>query len=685
MSELPPRPSVEHLRKQAKDLLRAFRAGDPGAMAKLLPPGGPPVEPKLADARLAVARDYGFASWAKLIGHVESVVAGGPSPLERAKAAFHNQDADLLRQLLRLHPELKPMVNEPLFSFDAPAVIHARTREMLDVLLEAGADINARSRWWAGGFGVLDNAAPDLAAYAIARGARVDANAAAHLGMLDKLRELVDADPSRVHARGGDGQTPLHFARSRAVVDMLLEAGADVDARDVDHRATPAQWMIGDGVGSARYELARYLVERGATADIFLAAALGLTDRVRAMLERDPSLLQLRTGQGEYGQRPPSAQHIYQWTIGAHRSPLHAAAKFGQRETLAAMERFASPVERLLIACYRADGEAARAVIAAHPGIMQRLDLVERGALTDEAWASNAPAVELMLELGFDPAAMSVTNHTGGTALHCAAWQGSLACVEAIVRRPAGIALLEVKDPMHHGTPLVWCAHGSVHRGNPHGEYAAIARALIAAGARVEPMYLEWDGTDEVLAVLEKAVNAMDAAREPAQPSLEPSAHASDDTLSTLIPYLGCVIRRTEEGLELTGSGDPALKAAAITPERFRPPFTLRVTAKTDSTNLRLYWHAGEIIFNWEVSERELRVHDPATGRQSGYADRGFIAPGHFHEIVWSIDAGAMSVTVDGEQRYAGEGRYGHIEAPIGVGPCFGSTVVVRELDVSTR
>ena len=59
---------------------------------------------------------------------------------------------------------------------------------MLDVLLEAGADINARSQWWAGGFGVLDLAQPDVATYAIERGATVDAHAAARLGLADTLR-----------------------------------------------------------------------------------------------------------------------------------------------------------------------------------------------------------------------------------------------------------------------------------------------------------------------------------------------------------------------------------------------------------------------------------------------------------------------------------------------------------------
>ena len=67
--------------------------------------------------------------------------------------------------------------------------------------LAAGADINAKSRWWAGGFGLLHNAPPELAAYAIERGAVVDVHAAARLGLMDRLRELVLADPALVPLR----------------------------------------------------------------------------------------------------------------------------------------------------------------------------------------------------------------------------------------------------------------------------------------------------------------------------------------------------------------------------------------------------------------------------------------------------------------------------------------------------
>lgn len=77
-SRLPARPSLEQLRKQAKELLRSLRAGDPTAVARL---GA--VNPRLADlrrakevtlahAQFAVAREYGFETWAKLARHIRA-------------------------------------------------------------------------------------------------------------------------------------------------------------------------------------------------------------------------------------------------------------------------------------------------------------------------------------------------------------------------------------------------------------------------------------------------------------------------------------------------------------------------------------------------------------------------------------------------------------------------------------
>src|SRR5689334_9493583 len=199
--ELPSRPSLEQLKHQAKDLLKSYKASDPEAIQRIREnhphhANASDAEVRgarftLADAQLVIAREYGFAAWPKLKAHVDSLTGERGDPVERLKDAFKKDDAPLFRKLLDRHPDLKARINEPVASFDSPLVTQVRSRAMLDVLLDAGADINAKSRWWAGGFGLLDSARPDLAAYAIQRGAVLDAHAAARLGMIDKLRELV--------------------------------------------------------------------------------------------------------------------------------------------------------------------------------------------------------------------------------------------------------------------------------------------------------------------------------------------------------------------------------------------------------------------------------------------------------------------------------------------------------------
>ena len=154
------------------------------------------------------------------------------------------------------------------------------------------------------------------------------------------------------------------------------------------------------------------------------------------------------------------------------------------------------------------------------------------------------------------------------------------------------------------------------------------------------------------------------------------------ELLDSMLPYFGFVIQDTPDGLRLTCSGPNHMNAAAITDRTFRAPFTLRTVAKTDSTNLRLYWHLGEVIFNWECSIRELRVHDPATGRQFGIEDKGFISIDEWHEVAWEIQSTGMRLIVDGDLRFARDADYSAIVAPVAIGPCFGSAVTVRSFRV---
>ena len=390
--------------------------------------------------------------------------------------ALQRRDADTAHRLFAQHTQFRQLINAPFFAFNAPAIVaYANDAALVDVLLEFGADPNVRSEWWAGPFHALHVATGAAAARLLAAGAIPDACAAAHLDDADLLAAMLAANPERVEERGGDGQTPLHFARSRRVIDLLLSAGADVDARDVDHRATAAEWMLERSQGAGRYQLARYLVERGASADIFLAAALGLTDRAVSLLQEHPALLDEKTGRGRYAEMPPSSFHIYLWSIGGNRSPLEVAAQFAHDDTLAAMLAFATPVQQLRLACRRTDTEAARALVRAHPGLIASLSAQDHRAITDAAWDGDAPAVALMLELGFAP---STPGHDSGTALHCAAWQGSAATVAALLGTPQGRALLTVRDAHHQDTPLGWCRHGAKH-GPRGGDFAAVETLLL--------------------------------------------------------------------------------------------------------------------------------------------------------------------------------------------------------------
>jgi hypothetical protein len=67
---LPDDPSFDHLRRQARALHRAVAAGDPAALARVQRSYGTFERFPLASAQLVVAREYGFASWARLKEHV---------------------------------------------------------------------------------------------------------------------------------------------------------------------------------------------------------------------------------------------------------------------------------------------------------------------------------------------------------------------------------------------------------------------------------------------------------------------------------------------------------------------------------------------------------------------------------------------------------------------------------------
>ena len=463
--------NLERQHKLAKDLLRAAREGDAAALARVrtvrADAGGAERPLRLADAQLTLAREAGFDSWPKLVAdfHERDFTAF-------AQAVQKGDTARARQQLVLEH--VRARVNDPTFAFGQRAAhIAAKNEQMLGALLDAGADVDLKSEWENGPFTVLDNADEQTARYLLARGATLTANVASRLGWFDDLKRLIEADPSLVHARGGDGQQPLHQAKTVAIADYLLDRGAGIDVPCIDHQTMAAQYALVD-----RPDVCQRLLERGATPDIYMAARLGDMALATGLIDAEPECVSARIHEPGYAPVPPL--HIYCWTLGFGLSPHDVARKYAHANVAELLAARSPARVRLMTALLAGDEPAARAVLTAEPSLLTSLAPKEHGHLAQAIFYEHFAAAELILRLGFDPAAPGVD---GGTALHAACWVGNVQMVERLLER-GGVGL-DARDPTHQSTPLGWTAFGSVHRRARGADYPAVAQRLVAAGADI--------------------------------------------------------------------------------------------------------------------------------------------------------------------------------------------------------
>ena len=103
--ELPARPNLEHLKNQARTLLRQGLASDASAIARFAAFGITTTTPKLADALHVIAREYGFDTWPALKLHID---VASEEPVEALTAAIKANNASLVRDVLARHPSLNP-------------------------------------------------------------------------------------------------------------------------------------------------------------------------------------------------------------------------------------------------------------------------------------------------------------------------------------------------------------------------------------------------------------------------------------------------------------------------------------------------------------------------------------------------------------------------------------------------
>ncbi len=319
-------------------------------------------------------------------------------------------------------------------------------RPFIDVLLDAGANIDVKSSWWAGGTSALQHVTgsmlsynKELAEHLIERGATIDAHAAAGLDMLDTLETLIGGNPEVVHTLGSDGMSPLHFSATPRIADLLLKHGADINLRDQDHNGTAAQWTM-----SRRPEVCKYLLEKGAETDVVLYCAMGDVERAREEFQRNPDLLRLRINvKDPTGYIIPSEKsskvnteqenevpggHVYAYQVGPTMPLLELALKYKQPAIVDLLIDLGYEIN--LRDWYMLVGQGPKRFDRLLKGFIAKgLDINahqkhRRGMWTPLHWVAQrglTVGVACLLENGANP---NVTDDKGQTPLHFIAQKG---------------------------------------------------------------------------------------------------------------------------------------------------------------------------------------------------------------------------------------------------------------------
>jgi len=211
MPNLPSRPSVENLKKQAKRLVKSAHAEDPRALAQVGPYFGDPSKISLQQAHLVLAREYGFSSWTKLKRHIEA----GSWEIETPE-----QRANRFLDLACIHYAPDPNSRSAAEFEQAAALLHAH---------------------------------PEIAAHSL--------HTAAASGNLAVLQDLLSRNPDQVDMKGGPFDwTPLMYAAyarlpRASTLDVgkaLIKAGADPNAHFMSYgtyRFAVLTGVFGDGEG----------------------------------------------------------------------------------------------------------------------------------------------------------------------------------------------------------------------------------------------------------------------------------------------------------------------------------------------------------------------------------------------------------------------------------------------------
>lgn len=273
--QLPPGANLRQLRNQAKDLCRACRKGDPDAIRRIgesHPSFSGQTQAEiaatgivLADAQFVIARELSFDSWPKLKKHVEAL----SEPAVSMHDLVTRNNVQAMQEAVAQDPESVNRLNEsglpPLYT----AALY-RNRQAIDFLMEHGAFI--------------------------------DIFACAYLGKAADAELLLKQNLELARATTRNGMTALHYAAMAGqfdVADILLRYHADVNALD-NHGTTALVEACHGGPWKAEpaEDIIQLLLDHGAQIDLFLTAAMGRTDLIASILDRDGSLVDREDDRG---------------------------------------------------------------------------------------------------------------------------------------------------------------------------------------------------------------------------------------------------------------------------------------------------------------------------------------------------------------------------------------------------